>query len=335
MSALALLEIIDRDGHVRQSYPVLHWPLTIGRALDNDVVITDPHVAAQHMSVGPTEAGLGVVVGDTHNGVLLGRKRLRSGENALLVANQGGDGIDMTAGRTHLRLRLADQPLAAELSLAPTTSLARRVGPMTIAAALLLVAVLFSTWLGTDPEAFGSQAGAAVLKSLVAAAIWCGLWALLSKTFTRQARFGWHLRVFLFATLALLIVSSLPPLLAFSFSWPWASDFAFVADIAVTAAALYFHLLAVEPARRQVLKWVAVTCAVVGVALSLWFNLQRTDLFGDELYMSHLFPPALRIAKPVSTDKFIDGLAPLKAALDKKAKDPGSGDDGVGGDSEE
>jgi FHA domain len=335
MSAVALLEIIDRDGHVRQSFPVPHWPLTIGRALHNDVVITDPHVAPMHLSIAPFEAGLGIVVGDTRNGVQLGRKRLRRGENALLTADAGHDAIDMTVGRTHLRLRLAEQALAPEISLAPTTSLARRAGPMALAAVLLLIAVLFSTWLGTDPDAFGSQAGAAVLKSLLAAAVWCGLWALLSKTFTRQARFGWHLRVFLYATLALLIVSSLPPLLAFSFSWPWASDFAFVADIAVTAAALYFHLLAVEPARRRVLKAVAVTCALVGVALSLWFNLQRTDLFGDELYMSHLFPPALRVAKPVPVDRFIDGLAPLKAALDKKAKDPGSGDDGVRGDDDE
>jgi hypothetical protein len=67
MNALALLEIIDRDGHVRQSFPVLHWPFTVGRALDNDVVITDPHVAAMHLSIAPTDAGLGIAVGDTRN----------------------------------------------------------------------------------------------------------------------------------------------------------------------------------------------------------------------------------------------------------------------------
>jgi hypothetical protein len=93
---------------------------------------------------------------------------------------------------------------------------------------------------------------------------------------------------------------------------------------------LYFHLLAVEPARRHLLKWVAVTCALVGVGLTLWFNVQRTDMFGDELYMSHLFPPALRLARPISSDKFVEGLAPLKAALDKKAKEPDNGEDAAG-----
>ena len=42
MGALALLEVLDRDGQVRQSYPVLEWPLRIGRALDNDVILSDP-----------------------------------------------------------------------------------------------------------------------------------------------------------------------------------------------------------------------------------------------------------------------------------------------------
>ena len=61
--------------------------------------------------------------------------------------------------------------------------------------------------------------------------------------------------------------------------------------------------------------------------LSLWFNVQRSGQFGDELYMNHLFPPALRVAKPVSSDAFVDGLATLKAALDKKAKEPARGDE--------
>jgi hypothetical protein len=43
--------------------------------------------------------------------------------------------------------------------------------------------------------------------------------------------------------------------------------------------------------------------------------------------MTHLFPPALRVAKPISTDAFVNGLAPLKKTLDKKAREPARGDD--------
>ncbi len=324
MGPLGVLEVLDRDGQARQSFVVNAWPLHIGRALDNDVVLGDPHIAPHHLSISAGEAGPVLTVGETRNGVQFGRQRLCSGASQALAAD--GEPIELDIGRTALRLRLPGHVLAPELVLAPAGSLARRAAPLAIAALLLIAGALFNTYLDTDPEAFPRAAGNTLLGGVVGAAVWCTVWALLSKTFTRQAHFGWHLRVFLVASLALLAVTTLPALLAFALSWPWLTDFDFVGSIAVIAAALYFHLLAVEPARHRLLKWVAVTCAVVGVLLSLWFNVQRSDQFGDELYMSHLFPPALRLARPVSTDAFIDGLAPLKATLDKKAKEPDRGD---------
>ena len=41
------------------------------------------------------------------------------------------------------------------------------------------------------------------------------------------------------------------------------------------------------------------TGGVGGVALTLWFNVQRTGRPGEELYMNHLFPPQMRAAKAV------------------------------------
>ncbi len=324
----ALIEILDRDGQVRQSITVTHWPLRIGRALDNDVVLSDPHVAAHHLSIAETEAGLALSVGDTLNGVQLGSKQLRSSAVAALPAD--GHPVELGAGRTRLRLRLPGHALAPELAIAPLTSLTRRAAPVALAAALLLAGVLFSSYLGNDPDNFVRTAGSTLLSVFVGAVVWCGVWATLSKIFTHQTRFGWHVRVFVFAALALMAIDTLPPLLAFAFSWPWITDFDFVGEIAIVSAALYFHLLAVEPARHRLVKWAAVACAVVGIGLTLWFNVQRTDRLGDELYMNHLFPPMLRVAKPISAEALIDGLAPLKATLDKKAKQAGT-DDGTRG----
>ena len=325
MGPLGWLDVVDRDGLPRQSFAVREWPLRVGRAFDNDLVLADPHIAPHHLTIAPAESGLTLTLADTRNGVRLGRKHLRAGESALLAPD--GDAIDFHAGRTHLRLRLPGQALAAELPLAPTTTLARRVWPVLIAALALVGGMLFTTWLDTDPENLQRAAGTALLTGLLGAAAWCTVWALMSKTFTRQARFGWHVRVFVFASLALMLVTALAAWLAFAFSWPTLTDFAFIGTIAVTAFALYFHLLAVEPAKHHVFKWATTACAVAGVLLSLWFNLQRSDQFGDELYMSHLLAPMLRVARPVSTDAFIAGLASLKATLDEKAKEPARGDE--------
>ena len=320
-----VIDVLDRDGQVRQTVAVTHWPVRIGRALDNDVVLSDLHVAAHHLRIAQTDAGLALVVDDTVNGVQLGPRRLRRGEQATLPSS--GDAIELGVGRTHLRLRLPGHTLAPELVIAPVVSFTRRVAPGAVAALVLLVSMLFATYLATDPEGLTRALGSTLLTAFVGAALWCGFWAMLSKVFTRLAHFGWHVRVFLFSGLALMLLGVVPDLLAFAFSWPGASDFSFVGEIAVAAAALYFHLLAVEPARHRVLKWVAAVCAAVGIGLTLWFNVQRTDRFGDELYMTHLFPPALRVARPVTTDAFISGLTPLKKTLDKKAREPARGDD--------
>lgn len=329
---VALVELLDRDGQVRQTITVPAWPLRIGRSLDNHIVLSDPHVAAAHLSIERGEHALEFVVGATRNGVQVGNKRLRPGDANLLPV--GADPFELTIGRTRMRLRLPDQPLAAELPLASAAPLLHRLRPIVASALVLLLALVFGTYLDTDPDGLGRAVGSMLLASTVGAAIWCSAWALLSKTFTRQAHFGWHLRVFLLASIAVLAVGALPALLAFSLSWSWLSDFAFVGMYVVGATALYFHLLAVEPAKHRLLRWVAVTGAVVGIGLTLWFNQQRSDQLGDELYMNHLFPPVLRLARPVPADRFVDGLTSLKATLDKKAKDT-SGADETGGRSDD
>ncbi|MEQ1684371.1 MAG: FHA domain-containing protein [Burkholderiaceae bacterium] len=331
---LALLEVLDRDGQVRQSVGVTRWPLRIGRALGNDVVLSDAHVAAEHLSLVPDETGLALLVGETKNGVQFGAKKLKAGTSQPIASN--GDAPEFSVGRTRLRLRLPGHTLAPELPLAVVAPLRRRLVPILIAAFVLMAGMLFNTYLETDADGLGRAVGGTLLSTVAGALIWCGAWALLTKTFTHQARFGWHVRVFLFSSIAWLVAGALPGLLAFAFSWPWLSDFAFVGTYVVGAAALYFHLLAVEPGRHRGLRWVAAACAVTGVALTLWFNVQRTDQFGEELYMNHLFPPAVRLVGPATNDAFIDDLARLKPLLDKKALEKtGSDETGEKGEAEE
>ncbi len=329
---VALVEVLDRDGQVRQAFSVHAWPLRRGRALDNDVVLSDPHVAPTHLRVDSGENGLVLTVGDSVNGVTLGSRRWHAGEQVVLRAD--GSAVDFTVGRTHLRLRLPGQALAAELPLAVVATRSLGLWQVISATAMLLAALMFTTYLESDPDALGRAMAAMLLASIGGAAVWCGLWSLLSKTFTRQAYFGWHLRVFLFASIAWMVVDVVPALLAFALSWPALSRFGFIATLGVGATALYYHLLAVEPARPRLLRWVTRVGWASGVLVMLWFNLQRTDRLGDELYMSHLFPPALRLAKPVSTERFFEGLQPLQAVLDKKAKEAPVGDANGAGDEE-
>jgi len=334
MGAVALIEVLERDGTPRHGVAVPQWPLRVGRALDNDLVLDDPHVAPYHLVIDRDEAGAFVQVGETINGALLGTQQVGAGGRAAV----GDAPLAITIGRVHLRLRLAEHALAPELRLDPTRSLAQGLPLLALLVLLVGAMEVFNTYLDTDPDGFVRALGSGAISALVGLLGWCGVWTLLSKLFTRQGHFGWHLRVALIAVLAWELISGATQLLSFSLSWPWLSDFKFVLGYAVGATLLYFHMLAVEPYRHRRVRQAAVAMALVGTALSLWFNWQNGDRLGSELYMSHLFPPALRVAKPVDTASFMKGVAELQATLDAKAKrkedagDDDSSAEGGGGD---
>jgi len=318
---LAVLEVLDRDGSVRHGVTVRSWPLRVGRGLDNDLVLDDPHTAAHHFSVAPDEEGrIVLTVGDSVNGLQADARRLAAGERLQVPVGPQDVPPLLVAGRTHMRLRLAGHVLPPERALG-----ASRVQPhglprlalLSVAAALVLA---FGNWLDAEPDLFVRSLGSFAISALAMGLAWSGAWTLLSKVFTRQGHFGWHFGVMLMAVLAWELMTAGTALLAFAFSWPWVTDFNFVPGYAILGTMLYLHLQAVEPLHPRRTLGFALGAALIGAGLSLWFNLQGSDRAGSELYMNHLFPPALRVAKPVDMPTFLQGVADLQGRLDAKAR---------------
>lgn len=325
--AIALVEVLDRDGHVRHALPVRTWPVRVGRALDNDLVLDDPHVAAHHLRIDADETGAYVQAEQTHNGVYADRHRLHAGERLPV----GPVPLRLDAGDTHLRLRLADHALEPERPLHMPRSLWHATWPTVVAGILVLAAVMFDTWLDTDPGEWTRTMAGMLLGALTAALTWCGGWSLVSKIFTRRHHFGWHVRVLLLGVLAILATDTAMRMVAFSLSWPAVSGFSFVLQLAIAAGMLHFHALGLEPRRPTRLRTVAVAMFVASVALTLWFNHQNRDRYADELYLTHLFPPAFRLAQPADPEAFVQALQPLQARLDEKARQRDAGADSLDG----
>ena len=325
---VGLLEVLDRDDHVKHYLPVSAWPVSAGRALDNDLVLDDPHIAAHHLRVDRDEQGVFVQVGDTVNGVRAGGRHFASGERIAI----GGEPLRIDVGDSHLCLRLPEHAIAPEQPLRTPRTLWHAAWPPLLAGAGALAVLLFGTWLDSDPDDLTRALGTVLMGALMAAIVWCAGWSLVSKIFTRRSHFWWHVRVLLIGVLTIDLVGAAAQLLAFSLSWPAASDFAFVPIYAIAATMLYFHVLGVEPRRPARMRAVALGMFLAGTAVALWFNHQNRDQFGEELYMSHLFPPGLRLARTTDTATFVKGLAPLQATLDEKAQKRDASDGAGGGD---
>lgn len=316
---IALIEILDRDGQVRQLMRVPAWPVRIGRAIDCDIVIDDPHVAAHHATLVERDGQVWLVPRRTVNPVRLGRRRLPP-EGAVALDGR----TVVTIGTTLMRLRFAGETLEPEEPLrGPQHAQGwRQLG----LAGLVAVAALwvgFEGWVESLPGTPWVSIASMALVAPLALAAWCGTWALGSKLFTRHFAFWPHLEVALFWSLLGMASLSLGNVLAFSLSMPSLASVGHAGALGAGALMVWRHLVLVLPQKRRSAAWALV--AVVGLALALDVAERRfkeQPLAGD-LYLTELQPPALRIAPTRSVDEFVQSARPLEKQLGRLARDRG------------
>lgn len=321
---LALIELQGRDGRQLAAVAVHAWPLTLGRALDNDVVIDDPYVAPHHATLAPgAEGTLQLRVGSTANGVRLGRRQLAAGSTEPLPAG----GAAFTLGQTALRLRLPGEVLAPEKPLLPTRGLA----PVLLFAALVMALVLANHWVTLDPGADATAWLPLLAGVPVAVALWAGMWALASKIFQHRFDFMGHLRIVLPWLLAIEAVDALLPPLAAALSWPWLWRLVPTVQLLLGAVLVRQHLVQLLPQAVHRVSLAVASALVVGGAISLTRTHRATDRLSMPPYMSTLPMPGLQWATPGDPALLVQELEPLAAKLAERvqrAKSEERGDEG-------
>lgn len=319
-SPLALVELLDRDGRVVQAVPVWQWPLHIGRALDNGLVLDDPHVAARHASLAPgDDLAPALHVHPGLNGVLVGRRRLAGGETLALGGPEAA-ARSFGIGLQRLRVRLADDPLPPERAL----HAAPRQGGTALLALVLWAWVVTGQLLQLDPGARLVEWLAPALGLPAALAAWCLAWALVSKLFQHRFDFWPHAAV---AVRYLALAEALEfgcTWIAAITSFEWLSRVAPTLAAAVLVAMLVAHALLVLPHHGRALRVFAGVAFVVGAGVLAMQNLQRHDRLTAELYMTTLPPPPLLLARPLPAAQFLQAAGDLRRRLDARVAE---GDD--------
>jgi len=314
---LAQAEVVDAVGHGVRLLDVQAWPLTIGRALDNDIVLPDPHVAPHHATLAPDATGrLRVTVGDSRNGVRIEHGRtaaqVRAGEAASLPPQ-----ARLLLGHSQLLLRLPGEALAAELPLVPTFAGPRWLLPgLALAATLWLLA---TRWVGSDADTKWNDYLAPVLAGGALLFLWCLIWGLASKLFTGRFTITPHLRLALVFGLAMQAIDLLLMVLAFSFDWPLLSHLRPAASFVVGAVWLAQHLSLVLPKHTRALAGWVTACAVLGLAVAMVSSWRRNDRLLEELYAPNLMPPSWRLARGEPVKALVDDLRALEQPLRERA----------------
>lgn len=311
---LALAEVLDRDGRVRRSLPVTSWPLRLGRAIDNDLVLDDPHVGPHHALVEPGAAGgLEVVALPGINGLQLGRRRIAPGGRAALEGADGTFGI----GQTRVRLRLPGEALAPERPLARAGALWPALG----AALAFWLWVLVDHAVELDPGSRPSEWIAPLVAVPGALLVWTTLWALASKLFQHRLDFVAHLRIACLGALAIEVAAFVLPWCSALSGWALPSRLAGGVSLLLVLWVVMAHARVVLPLQRRALAVLASAAAMAGGALLLTLNQQRHDRWFAELYTSTLPPPWLMWTPRVSPGQFMDEAKDLQPRLQEAVRE--------------
>lgn len=323
---LALIELHERDGRIGRVVDVRRWPLTLGRAMDNDVVIDDPHVAAHHATLALGEDGrLRLLPLPSLNGVRVDGKR--SEGEATLPAG----GAELQLGGTRLRLRLAGEVLAPELALPAAGG-----GPLLpLAMGLATFALMLAQhWLTLDPGADYNQWLPVLIGLPAVLAGWCAAWALMSKLFQHRFDFNGHLRIVLPWLLAMTVADVLWPLATSAVAAPTLWKLSSPLQALIGLLLLRAHLHHVLPTHLRAVNLTLVALAVAGGGLQLAGTWRANHSLSASPYMSTLPVPALRLAGTVPSATLVQEIAPLAAQLAERAKKARQDDDGGDGEDE-
>ena len=336
---LAVIERLDDHGQVQQLHRVHHWPQKIGRAVDNDLLIDDPHVAAHHAVLAPRryaeetaaavdatepaaavrslgeEQRLELAVGDTLNGVsLLPQKRrqkalhARSGQTLTLKS-----GSEFQVGGVTLRVRLPSEMLAPEQPLQVSRRQAAWLMP--VLAAVGVAGLALDQWTQSNPDTSWLEILSPVLVGPFALLLWCAAWALFSKLFRGQFALGTHLRIALPWVVGLMVLVPLLHQASFAFSVPSLSRIVPLLEAASGCALVWQHLSAIVPKRR----WHLAATTAMGfatVATYMGYNHHKNEnRWFEQLYATTISLPAVRVAPAVSVESFMGSLRPLEGEL--------------------
>jgi hypothetical protein len=312
MDEMIWVEILTRHREVAARYRFAGPEIRIGRGYTNDVVLDDPYVALEHLRVrrGDDQALVAEDIG-TLNGMQVDRKGNRA-ERIVLTGDQV-----IRIGHTDLRIRETDYVLPRELALTRPT----RIIPIIVALSVLLLTIeALSLWLRqvTEPQLSYYLPGLLALPAY--AVSWAGVWAILCRIFSGQARFERQLLIALSGLLVLTLYRQISDFAPFAISWYAPTKYGFVVSYVLLAAVCFWHLREIGPSRLRAKGGIVAGLAVVAIATQWLIESEARLNYGQQSTARHLLPTAFRL-KPLRDEQaFFGDVEKLKGQLDQDRK---------------
>jgi len=320
MDRVILVEVRDRRLHLRSRHRLERFPISIGRAYDNDIIVDDRYVDAHHASLSLDDDGV-VVIEDLEsvNGVKDG---LRGARAARIRLPSGGT---VRLGETVLRMLDVGHNVARAVPLADEGRLVSALLTPTAAWCVVGGSVLLAMLLAWLRQYSGERAVVLISAALflfLGLCIWAGIWAIVGRSQGGRGRFLTHLAI---ASLALSAATLWVAAMDYmEFLWPELAlrpAIQYGGSVLIVAAALSAHLGLVSMLSRPRRMAIAGLATIVLLGLAEVGSWADENEFDNALHYSDVVRPmGAGLAHTVTLDRFLDDAGGLRADLDSLAE---------------
>ena len=315
MERLAWIEVVDRHGDVTIRHPVYAWPVKLGRAYTNDIVLDDPYIAANHLEI---------------NSMADGRYQLNAlgSANGLVTEALRGKRTDATVsandvtriGQTQFRIRPIDYVVSAEKLLSGTPWF-RSWSALFVGVMVLLLSQLLERWMFYASDDIYTLLLSPLFESISLFLLWAGFWALIGWVQSGRSNFIAH-AVIASMCFGLFLLLDGPLLRYVDFalnSNRVNSVLSFLLLPLFLGSAIYRHICLVSRVNRRKL---GVTVVVLMVCLVGVINVPgkwigKNDDLGSMAYLRTIGPPSMLLIHGISIDEFIIGASALKSKVEE------------------
>jgi hypothetical protein len=318
MAPLGYIEVLDSKGRVTERFAVAAWPVTIGRAYTNFIILDDPFVSPEHLSIARDESGR---IYASDSGSVNGLRDAPGGKRVATLPLVSG--AQFQIGRTVLRYCGITEPVAP--TAVDLGGRAPRLPSWLIGLASVLV-MLLALMLDSYFDSYERLSVARSLsESLVVMSVlfsWAGLWSLVSRVIIGRFHYIEHFALACAAMLVSLACNIVAEWLEFLFpSVPalWAASV--FGSGAILAGLVYAHLGWASSMLRHSRLWagLGVSAAVVGAGVIADYAGRDTFTTAME-YSAVIKAIDSRWLPAVSIDQFIADSEKLKRDLDLLAQ---------------
>ena len=321
MAALGYIEILDSEGGVLERVAVDAFPLTIGRAYSNQVILADPFVCPRHLQIAQDDHGRVLASDlDSVNGFYPDSTDVRVSQQELQSGSQ------FRIGHTLLRYISADHPLAPTLvDRAVKMSLLASPYAAVVLAVVLVMLLCLDGYLSSVERVTVAQIIGEPWITVSMLVTWAGMWALASRLIVSRFNFAPHVTI---ACIALLTITGLGSFAEWSEFFLPRIPMLWIAGLfgygLVLAGLVYGHLGVASPMRRRSRLWAAGLISLVVVGTSAISDFAARSKFSTIMEYSGVIKPIDGAWVPAtSVDDFLASSERLRkelAGLTKKAK---------------